>query len=57
MNYTWMEKRLINEWKENENNQVLYWKLQGEDVIDDFDLLKEDFITIIQTPFQKAMDQ
>ena len=31
--------------------------LQGEDVTDDFDLLNEEFITIIQTPFQKATDQ
>ena len=47
----------INEWKENGNNPILYYKLQGEDVSDDFDLLKEDFIIVIQTPFQKAMAQ
>lgn len=45
----------IQEWPENENNPVLFYKLQGEIAPEDLDLLQEDFFIVIQTSFQKAM--
>ena len=47
----------IEEWRASPNNPVVLYKLQGEDPGDDSDLLKEDFMIIIQTPFQKNMAQ
>ena len=44
----------IQEWEEKcEDNPILYNKLQGEDTKDDYPLLKEDFIIILQTPIQR----
>ena len=47
----------IEEWRASPNNPVVLYKLQGEDPGDDSDLLKEDFMIIIQTPFQKNVAQ
>ena len=47
----------IEEWRTSPNNPVLFYKLQGEDPGDDSGLLKEDFMIVIQTPFQKNMAQ
>lgn len=47
----------INEWENNENNPILFYKFQGEDAPDGLDLLKEDFMIIVQSPLQKTMAQ
>ena len=50
-------KAWIEEWKTSENNPVLFYKFQGEDAPDGADLSKEDFMIVMQTPFQKSMAQ
>ena len=47
----------VEEWEASSTNPVLFDKLQGEDPDDNSGLLKEDFLIIIQTPFQKSMAQ
>ena len=44
-------------WAAGENNPVLFCKFQGEDAPKNVDLLKEDFMMLLQTPFQKLMAQ
>jgi hypothetical protein len=52
--YAW-----IMEWEQSESNPVLFYKLQGQDYMDDEDLnlTSEDFIVILQSPFQKTLEQ
>jgi hypothetical protein len=46
------------EWEQSESNPVLFYKLQGQDYMDDEDLnLTRDFIVILQSPFQKTLAQ
>ena len=45
----------MEEWSQSENNPVLFCKFQGEDAPEGIDLVKENFMIIIQSPFQKAM--
>ena len=46
----------IEEWRQSESNPVLFCKLQGEAPCSGYeDLKREDFMLIIQTPFQKHM--
>lgn len=47
----------IKEWQRSESNPVLFYKLQGENSPENYDLLQEDFMIVIQTPFQKTMAQ
>ena len=47
----------VEEWAASENNPVLFCKFQGDDAPEDVDLLNEDFMMILQTPFQKLMAQ
>ena len=47
----------IEQWKMSESNPVLFHKFQGESAPDGFDLTKDDFMVIIQSPFQKEMAQ
>ena len=47
----------VEEWSESENNPVLFCKFQGEPAPDGMDLGNDDFMIIIQTPFQKLMAQ
>ena len=48
----------IKEWEENEeNNPVLFYKLQGEEAPDGVHLSKEDFFIAVQTPLQKHIFQ
>jgi len=45
----------IEEWKQTDQNPVLFVKLQEEDASEGYDLAKEDFHMVIQTPFQQEM--
>lgn len=45
----------VEEWRQSENNPVLFCKFQGEDGPEGIDLAKDDFMIIIQSPFQKVM--
>ena len=45
----------IEEWKQTDQNPVLFVKLQEEDAKEGYDLAKEDFLMVIQTPFQQEM--
>ena len=45
----------ITEWKQSEEDPVLYYKLQGQEAAEDVDFLKEDFFIVIQSPLQKQM--
>ena len=46
----------IKEWGESDKNPVLFYKLQGDVPVFGFeDLKREDFMIVIQTPFQKHM--
>ena len=45
----------ISDWEESTDNPVLYYKLQGEEAEDGYDLAKDDFFLVIQTPFQREM--
>ncbi len=47
----------VEEWAAGENNPVLFCKFLGEDAPEDFDLLNEDFMMVLQTLFQKLMAQ
>ena len=49
----------ITQWKNSENNSVLFYKLQGTDYEDDEDLnlTKDDFMVILQSPIQKSLEQ
>lgn len=47
----------LEEWEASQNNPVLFCKFQGEVAPEDVDLLKEDFMIVLQTPFQKLMAQ
>lgn len=52
--FSWLE-----EWKNSDEmeNPVLCYKLQGTEADDGYDLAKEDFFIVIQTPLQKRMLQ
>ncbi len=50
-------KAWFEEWQSSESNPVLFCKIQGEDPPDDVDLCAEDFMIVMQTPFQKLMAQ
>ena len=43
------------EWKQTDQNPVLFLKLQDEDAQEGYDLAKEDFLMVIKTPFQQEM--
>lgn len=45
----------VEEWRQSENNPVLFCKFQVEDGPEGIDLAKDDFMIIIQSPFQKVM--
>ncbi|XP_029196009.2 uncharacterized protein LOC114961482 [Acropora millepora] len=45
----------ISDWEESTDNPVLYYKLQGEEAEDGYDLAKDDFFLVVQTPFQREM--
>ena len=45
----------IEEWKQTDQNPVLFVKLQEEDAMEGYNLAKEDFLMVIQTPFQQEM--
>lgn len=45
----------IEEWRQSEHNPILYYKLQGQDAEEGFDLMKEDFFIVVQSPLQKQM--
>lgn len=45
----------IEEWKQTNQNPVPFVKLQEEDAKDRYDLAKEDFLMVVQTPFQQGM--
>ena len=46
----------LREWEDKGvDNPILYYKLQGEEVKDDYPLQKEDFILVMQTPLQRMM--
>lgn len=45
----------IEEWKQTNQNPVLFVKLQEEDAKEGYDLAKEDFLMVVQTPFQQEM--
>ena len=47
----------ITEWEQSESNPVLFYKLQGHDYTDeeDLNLTTDDFIVILQSPFQKTL--
>ncbi len=47
----------IEEWTNSENNPALFYKFQGEPAPDGYDLTDDDFMVIIQSPFQKEMAQ
>lgn len=47
----------VEEWSHSDNNPVLFCKFQGEHAPDGFDLTNDDFMIVIQSPFQKAMAQ
>ena len=41
----------------SESNPVFFQKFQGESAPDGYDLTKDDFMIVIQSPFQKKMVQ
>ena len=41
------------EWTQTEDNPILYYKLQGVEAEEGFDLSKDDFFIVIQTPLQE----
>ena len=43
------------EWKQSEDNPILYYKLQGVEAKEGFDLSRDDLSLVIQTPLQKQM--
>ena len=46
----------ITEWEQSESNPVLFYKLQGHDYTEeDLNLTTDDFIVILQSPFQKTL--
>ena len=45
----------VEEWSHSENNPVLFHKYQGEPAPEGYDLTKEDFMIVLQSPFQKEM--
>ena len=49
---TWITER-----EQSESNPVLFYKLQGQDYTDeeDLNLTSDDFIIILQSPFQKTL--
>ena len=47
----------IEEWTQTEDNPILYYKLQGVEAEEGFDLSKDDFFIVIQTPLQKQLIQ
>ena len=44
-------------WTKSEGNPVLFYKFQGQECSQEFDLAKDDFAMVIQNPFQKQMAQ
>ena len=47
----------MEEWSHRENNPVLFCKFQGEPAPYGMDLENDDFMMIIQRPFQKLVAQ
>lgn len=47
----------IQEWKQAEENPILYYKLQGQEAEDGYDLAKDDFFIAMQMPLRKQMFQ
>lgn len=47
----------ITEWKQSEDDPILYYKLQGQEEKEDVDLSKEDFFIVSQSALQKHMYQ
>lgn len=48
----------IQEWsRKEEDNPILYYKLQGEEAEDGYDLAPDDFFVAVQAPLQKEMMQ
>lgn len=49
----------ITEWKQSDNNPVLFHKLQGQEYSDeeDLNLTNDDFMVILQSHFQKTLAQ
>ena len=45
----------VEEWSHSENNPVLFHKYQGEPAPEGSDLTKDDFMIVLQSPFQKEM--
>ena len=45
----------VEEWSHRENNPVLFHKYQGEPAPEGYDLTKDDFMIVLQSPFQKEM--
>ena len=47
----------ITEWEQSESNPILFYKPQGQDYTDeeDLNLTSDDFIVIVQSPFQKTV--
>lgn len=47
----------IHEWQNSTDNPVLYFKLQGDEAEEGYDLAKEDFCIVLQNGLQKRMLQ
>ena len=45
----------VHEWSTSKNNPILFTKFQGDDPPDGLNLTKDDFVLVIQNPFQKLM--
>ncbi len=50
-------KAWVEEWSANESNPILFTKFQGDEPPSGFNLTKDDFLIVVQTPFQKLMAQ
>ena len=49
----------VQEWKDSKEieNLILYYKLQGEQADDGYDLVRDDFFIVVQSPLQRRMFQ
>ena len=50
-------KAQVQEWSSSESNPILFTKFQGVEAPEGYSLTKDDFLIVIQTPFQKIMAQ
>ena len=45
----------VEQWSHSENNPVLFHEYQGEPAPEGYDLTYDDFMIVLQSPFQKEM--